>query len=155
MVFFGTIAQRKVQHIYVANWFFGAYIITIAVLHIVNNLALPVSWTKSYPSTRRGRRDGAMVVRPQRGRLLPDRRLPRHDVLLRAEAGGRPVYSYRFSIVHFWALISIYMWAGPHHLLYTALPDWAQSLGMVFSLILLAPLGRHDQRHDDALRRVA
>ena len=69
---------------------------------------------------------------------------------------GRPIYSYRLSIVHFWALIAIYMWAGPHHLQYTALPDWAQSLGMVFSLILLAPsLGRRDQRHPDAVRRLA
>jgi cbb3-type cytochrome c oxidase subunit I len=80
-----------------------------------------------------------VVVWPQRGGLLPDRRLPRHDVLLRAQAGERPVYSYRLSIIHFWALIFLYIWAGPHHLHYTALPDWAQTLGMVFSVMLWMP----------------
>jgi cytochrome c oxidase cbb3-type subunit 1 len=88
---------------------------------------------------RRAGRDGAVVVRPQRGGLLPDRGLPGDDVLLHPQAGRRPVYSYRLSIVHFWALIFTYMWAGPHHLHYTALPDWAQSVGMIFSLVLLAP----------------
>ena len=87
VVFFGTIALRKVKHIYVANWFFAAYIITIAVLHIINSLAIPVTLTKSYSRLPgRGRRDGAVVVRPQRGGLLPDRGLPRHDVLLRARS---------------------------------------------------------------------
>ena len=110
------------------------------MLHIVNSAEMPAALWKSYSVyAGRDRRDGAVVVRPQRGRLLPDRGLPRDDVLLRAEAAGRPVYSYRLSVVHFWALIFTYMWAGPHHLHYTALPDWAQSLGMVFSLILLAP----------------
>jgi cytochrome c oxidase cbb3-type subunit 1 len=80
-----------------------------------------------------------MVVRPQRGRLLPHRRLPRHHVLLHPEARERPVYSYRLSIIHFWSLIFLYIWAGPHHLHYTALPDWAQTLGMTFSIILWMP----------------
>jgi cytochrome c oxidase cbb3-type subunit 1 len=128
VVFFGTIAKRKVPHIYVANWFFGGFILTVALLHLVNSCEDPVSLTKSYSCLcRRAGRHGAVVVRPQRGGLLPDRRLPRHDVLLRAEAGRRPVYSYRLSVVHFWALIFTYMWAGPHHLHYTALPDWTQS----------------------------
>jgi cytochrome c oxidase cbb3-type subunit 1 len=79
-----------------------------------------------------------------------------HDVLFRAQAGERPVYSYRLSILHFWSLIFIYIWAGPHHLHYTALPDWAQTLGMTFSIMLWMPsLGRHDQRHDDAVGRMA
>ena len=91
VVFFGTIALRKVKHIYVANWFFAAYIITIAVLHIFNSLAMPVTLTKSYSVyAGRRRRDGAVVVRPQRRRFLPDRRVPRHDVLLHPEAGGSP-----------------------------------------------------------------
>jgi cbb3-type cytochrome oxidase subunit 1 len=81
-----------------------------------------------------------VVVRPQRGRLLPDRRLPGDDVLLRAEAGrAAGLFSYRLSIIHFWSLIFLYIWAGPHHLHYTALPDWAQTLGMVFSVMLWMP----------------
>jgi cytochrome c oxidase cbb3-type subunit 1 len=128
VVFFGTIGKRKVRHIYVANWFFGAFIMAVALLHIVNSAAIPVSLTKVLLGLRRrAGRHGAVVVRPQRGGLLPDRRLPGHDVLLHPQAGRRPVYSYRLSIVHFWALIFTYMWAGPHHLHYTALPDWAQS----------------------------
>jgi cytochrome c oxidase cbb3-type subunit 1 len=125
IVFFGTIMKRKVSHIYVANWFFGAYILTIAVLaHRQQRLrpGHPDQGLQLLPGC--DRRDGAVVVRPQRGRLLPDHGLPRHDVLLHPEAGERPVYSYRLSVVHFWALISTYMWAGPHHLHYTALPDW-------------------------------
>ena len=140
IVFFGTIAKRKVSHIYVANWFFAAYIITIAVLHIVNNLAVPVSLTESYPVF-----SGAVDAMSQWwyghnavGFFLTAAFLGMMYYFIPKQA-NRPVYSYRLSVVHFWALISVYMWAGPHHLHYTALPDWAQSLGMVFSLILLAP----------------
>jgi cytochrome c oxidase cbb3-type subunit 1 len=140
IVFFGTIIKRKTPHIYVANWFFGAYILTIAVLHIVNSAALPVSLTKSY-SVYPGTMD-AMVQwwygHNAVGFFLTAGFLGMMYYFVPKQA-GRPVYSYRLSVVHFWALISTYMWAGPHHLHYTALPDWAQSLGMVFSLILLAP----------------
>ncbi|MGV6816853.1 MAG: cytochrome-c oxidase, cbb3-type subunit I [Thiotrichales bacterium] len=140
VVFFGTILKRKTPHIYVANWFYGAFIITIALLHIVNNLELPVSLTKSY-SLYPGAID-AMVQwwygHNAVGFFLTAGFLGMMYYFVPKQA-GRPVYSYRLSVVHFWALISIYMWAGPHHLHYTALPDWAQSLGMVFSLILLAP----------------
>nr|WP_298721977.1 cytochrome-c oxidase, cbb3-type subunit I [uncultured Steroidobacter sp.] len=140
VVFFGTIVQRKVKHIYVANWFFAAYIITIAVLHIVNNVAIPVSPTKSY-IVYSGVVD-AMVQwwygHNAVGFFLTAGFLGMMYYVVPKQA-GKPIYSYRLSIVHFWALISIYMWAGPHHLHYTSLPDWAQSLGMVFSLILLAP----------------
>lgn len=138
--FFGTIVKRKVKHIYVANWFYGAFIITIAVLHIFNNLAIPVSFWKSYPIY-----SGAVDAMVQWwyghnavGFFLTAGFLGMMYYYVPKQA-QRPVYSYRLSVVHFWALISIYMWAGPHHLHYTALPDWAQSLGMVFSLILLAP----------------
>ena len=125
---------------YVALWFYIATIITVAVLHIVNSLSIPVYAFKSY-SVYAGVQGcaRAMVVRPQRRRLLSHDAVSRHDVLLRAEGGGGPVYSYRLSIVHFWSLVFIYIWAGPHHLLYTALPDWAQTLGMVFSLMLWTP----------------
>jgi cytochrome c oxidase cbb3-type subunit I len=140
VVFFGTIAQRKVKHIYVANWFFAAYIITIAVLHIVNNVAIPVSPTKSYVIY-----SGVVDAMVQWwyghnavGFFLTAGFLGMMYYFVPKQV-GKPIYSYRLSIVHFWALISIYMWAGPHHLHYTSLPDWAQSLGMVFSLILLAP----------------
>jgi cytochrome c oxidase cbb3-type subunit 1 len=140
IVFFGTLAVRKVKHIYVANWFFAAYIITIAVLHIINNLAIPVSLTKSYV-VYSGVVD-AMVEwwygHNAVGFLLTAAFLGMMYYFVPKQA-GRPIYSYRLSIVHFWALISIYMWAGPHHLHYTSLPDWVQSLGMVFSVILLAP----------------
>ncbi|HEX6216035.1 MAG TPA: cytochrome-c oxidase, cbb3-type subunit I, partial [Vicinamibacterales bacterium] len=140
VVFFGTIALRKVKHIYVANWFFASYIITIAVLHIVNNIAIPVSPTKSYV-VYSGVVD-AMVQwwygHNAVGFFLTAGFLGMMYYFVPKQV-GKPIYSYRLSIVHFWALISIYMWAGPHHLHYTSLPDWAQSLGMVFSLILLAP----------------
>ena len=140
VVFFGTIGIRKVRHIYVANWFFGAFIIAVALLHIVNSAAIPVSLTKSY-SAYAGVQD-AMVQwwygHNAVGFFLTAGFLGMMYYYIPKQA-GRPVYSYRLSIVHFWALIAIYMWAGPHHLQYTALPDWAQSLGMVFSLILLAP----------------
>jgi cytochrome c oxidase cbb3-type subunit 1 len=140
IVFLGTIAIRKVKHIYVANWFFAAYIITVAVLHITNSMAIPVTATKSY-SAYAGVVD-AMVQwwygHNAVGFFLTAGFLGMMYYFVPKQA-GRPVYSYRLSVVHFWALISIYMWAGPHHLHYTTLPDWAQSLGMAFSLILLAP----------------
>jgi cytochrome c oxidase cbb3-type subunit I len=140
IVFFGTIARRKVQHIYVANWFFGAYILTIALLHVVNSAALPVTFWKSY-SAYAGVQD-AMVQwwygHNAVGFFLTAGFLGMMYYFIPKQA-GRPIYSYRLSVVHFWALIFTYMWAGPHHLHYTALPDWTQSLGMLFSLILLAP----------------
>lgn len=140
VVFFGTILKRKVKHIYVANWFFGAFIITVAVLHIVNSAALPVSMSKSY-SVYPGTID-AMVQwwygHNAVGFFLTAGFLGIMYYFIPKQV-GRPIYSYRLSVVHFWALISTYMWAGPHHLHYTALPDWTQSLGMVFSLVLLAP----------------
>jgi cytochrome c oxidase cbb3-type subunit I len=140
IVFFGTLIKRRVSHIYVANWFFGSFIVTTAVLHIVNSAELPVSLTKSY-SAYAGTVD-AMVQwwygHNAVGFFLTTGFLGMMYYFVPKQA-GRPVYSYRLSIVHFWALISIYMWAGPHHLHYSTLPDWAQTLGMVFSLILLAP----------------
>ncbi len=140
VVFFGTIVKRKTPHIYVANWFYGAFIITIAILHIFNNLAFPVSLTKSY-SMYAGVQD-AMIQwwygHNAVGFFLTAGFLGMMYYFVPKQA-GRPVYSYRLSIVHFWALIFTYIWAGPHHLHYTALPDWVQSTGMVMSLILLAP----------------
>jgi cytochrome c oxidase cbb3-type subunit 1 len=140
IVFFGTILKRRVKHIYVANWFYGAFILTIAVLHVVNSMELPVTLTKSY-SVYPGAID-AMVQwwygHNAVGFFLTAGFLGMMYYFIPKQA-ERPIYSYRLSVVHFWALISTYMWAGPHHLHYTALPDWAQSLGMVFSLILLAP----------------
>jgi len=140
VVFFGTIAKRKTPHIYVANWFYGAFILTVAILHIVNSAAIPVSLTKSY-SAYAGTID-AMVQwwygHNAVGFFLTAGFLGIMYYFVPKQA-GRPVFSYRLSVVHFWALISTYMWAGPHHLHYSTLPDWAQSVGMVFSLILLAP----------------
>jgi len=138
--FFGTIGIRKVRHIYVANWFYGAFILAVALLHIVNSAVVPVSFTKSY-SAYAGVQD-AMVQwwygHNAVGFFLTAGFLGMMYYFIPKQA-GLPVYSYRLSIVHFWALIFTYMWAGPHHLHYTALPDWTQSVGMVFSLILLAP----------------
>ncbi len=140
IVFFGTVAKRKVHHIYVANWFYGAFIIAVAVLHILNSMEVPVSMTKSY-SVYAGTVD-AMVQwwygHNAVGFFLTAGFLGMMYYFVPKQA-ERPVYSYRLSIVHFWALVAVYIWAGPHHLHYTALPDWAQSLGMVMSLILLAP----------------
>ncbi|MBM5810704.1 MAG: cytochrome-c oxidase, cbb3-type subunit I [Gammaproteobacteria bacterium] len=140
IVFFGTLAQRRVRHIYVANWFYAAYIITVAVLHIGNSAALPVGWLKSY-SAYAGTVD-AMVQwwygHNAVGFFLTAGFLGMMYYFVPRQA-GQPVYSYRLSVVHFWTLIAIYMWAGPHHLQYSTLPDWAQTLGMVFSLVLLAP----------------
>jgi cytochrome c oxidase cbb3-type subunit I/II len=138
--FFGTIATRKVQHLYVAIWFYLSFVITIAVLHIVNSLVVPATLTRSYPVFA-GLTDalvqwwyghnavGFFLTTPFLGLMYYY--LPR--------AAERPVYSYRLSVVHFWALVFLYIWAGPHHLLYSALPDWSQTLGMVFSVVLLAP----------------
>ncbi|MGB1186848.1 MAG: cytochrome-c oxidase, cbb3-type subunit I [Cycloclasticus pugetii] len=140
IVFFGTIVKRKTPHIYVANWFFGAFILTVAVLHIVRSLAIPVSLTESYPIYA-GATD-AMVQwwygHNAVGFFLTAGFLGMMYYFVPKQA-ERPIYSYRLSIVHFWALISIYMWAGPHHLHYTALPDWIQSVGAAFSIVLLAP----------------
>ncbi len=140
IVFFGTIAKRKIKHIYVANWFYGAFIITVALLHIVNSAEIPADFMKSY-SAYAGVQD-AMVQwwygHNAVGFFLTAGFLGMMYYFVPKQA-ERPVYSYSLSIVHFWALIFTYMWAGPHHLHYTALPDWVSSLGMVFSLILFAP----------------
>ena len=137
---FGTILKRRERHLYVAIWFYIATWITVAMLHIVNSMEIPVSMWKSY-SAYAGVQDALVqwwyghnavaffLTTPYLGLMyyfLP-------------KAANRPVYSYRLSIIHFWALIFIYIWAGPHHLLYTALPDWAQSLGTVFSIMLIMP----------------
>ncbi|AHJ95347.1 cytochrome-c oxidase, cbb3-type subunit I [Hymenobacter swuensis] len=137
---FGTIAKRRERHLYVGIWFYIATFLTVAVLHIVNSMEMPVSFLKSY-SMYAGVQDALVqwwyghnavaffLTTPYLGLMyyfLP-------------KAAGRPVYSYRLSIIHFWSLIFIYIWAGPHHLLYTALPDWAQSLGVAFSIMLIAP----------------
>ncbi|MGD0814090.1 MAG: cytochrome-c oxidase, cbb3-type subunit I [Verrucomicrobiota bacterium] len=136
----GTIVKRREKHIYVAIWFYIATALTVAILHIVNGLEVPVSMWKGY-SIYAGVQDALVqwwyghnavaffLTTPYLGLMyyyLP-------------KAANRPIFSYRLSIIHFWALIFIYIWAGPHHLLYTALPDWAQSLGMVFSIMLIAP----------------
>jgi cytochrome c oxidase cbb3-type subunit 1 len=145
IVFFGTIGTRKTKHIYVANWFYGAFIIAVALLHIFNSAAIPVFENgvltpKSY-SAYAGVQD-AMVQwwygHNAVGFFLTAAFLGMMYYFVPKQA-ERPIYSYRLSVVHFWALIFTYMWAGPHHLHYTALPDWTQSLGMIFSLILLAP----------------
>ena len=140
VVFFGTVIKRKTQHIYVANWFLGSFIVTVAVLHLLNSAAIPAGLFKSY-SAYAGTVD-AMVQwwygHNAVGFFLTAGFLGMMYYFVPKQA-ERPVYSYRLSIVHFWALVAVYIWAGPHHLHYTALPDWAQSLGMVMSLILLAP----------------
>jgi len=140
VVFFGTLARRRIKHIYVANWYYGAFIIAVGLLHIVNNLAVPVSLTKSYPIYS-GMVDA--MVQWWYGHnavafFLTAGFLGMMYYFVPRQA-QQPLWSYRFSIVNFWALISVYMWAGSHHLLYTALPDWVQSVGMVFSLVLLMP----------------
>lgn len=141
-VFFMTIVKREEPHLYVANWFFLAYILTIAVLHIGNNLHIPVDWrfAKSYsiPSGVQSAMIQWWYGHNAVGFFLTAGFLGMmyYFVPKRAE---RPVYSYRLSIVHFWSLIFIYIWAGPHHLHYTALPDWAQTLGMTFSVMLWMP----------------
>jgi cytochrome c oxidase cbb3-type subunit I/II len=136
----GTILKRRERHMYVAIWFYIATALTVAVLHVINSLEVPAGWFKSY-SVYAGVQDALVqwwyghnavaffLTTPYLGMMyyfLP-------------KAADRPIFSYRLSIIHFWALIFVYIWAGPHHLLYTALPDWAQSLGMVFSVMLIAP----------------
>ncbi|MEY8251077.1 MAG: cytochrome-c oxidase, cbb3-type subunit I [Colwellia sp.] len=140
IVFFGTLVKRKTSHIYVANWFFGGFIVTVAVLHIGNSMAIPVAAMKSY-SIYSGAIDAMMqwwYGHNAVGFLLTAGFLGMMYYFVPKQA-ERPVYSYRLSIVHFWALISLYIWAGPHHLHYTALPDWAQSVGMVMSIVLFLP----------------
>ena len=140
IVFFGTLIKRNTSHIYVANWFFGGFIITVTVLHIGNSMVIPVSGMKSY-SIYSGAIDAMMqwwYGHNAVGFLLTAGFLGIMYYFVPKQA-ERPVYSYRLSIVHFWALVSLYIWAGPHHLHYTALPDWAQSVGMVMSIVLFLP----------------
>ncbi len=136
----GTILKRREQHLYVAIWFYIATFITVAVLHIVNSFELPVSMFKSY-SLYAGVQDALVQWWYGHNAVAFFLTTPYLGLMyyFMPKAANRPVYSYRLSIVHFWSLIFIYIWAGPHHLLYTALPDWAQSLGVVFSLMLIAP----------------
>jgi cytochrome c oxidase cbb3-type subunit 1 len=142
VVFVGTLMRRKDPHIYVANWFYLAFIVTVAMLHIGNGIALPVSFlgTKSYPALA-GVQDAMLqwwYGHNAVGFFLTAGFLGIMYYFVPKRA-GRPVYSYRLSIVHFWSLIFLYIWAGPHHLLYTSLPDWTQTLGMTFSIILWMP----------------
>ncbi|WP_236643752.1 cytochrome-c oxidase, cbb3-type subunit I [Flavisphingopyxis soli] len=142
VVFVGTLARRREPHIYVANWFYLSFIITIAMLHIVNNLAIPVSLTGSHSySAFAGVQDALTQWWYGHNAVaffltVPFLAMMYYFVPKQAE---RPIYSYRLSILHFWSLIFLYIWAGPHHLHYTALPDWAQTLGMVFSVMLWMP----------------
>jgi cytochrome c oxidase cbb3-type subunit 1 len=142
LVFLGTLWRRQEPHIYVANWFYLAFIITVAILHVINNLSLPVSLlqSKSY-SLFAGVQDALTQWWYGHNAVafyltVPFLAIMYYFIPKRAE---RPIYSYRLSILHFWSLIFIYIWAGPHHLLYTSLPDWAQTLGMTFSIILWMP----------------
>jgi cytochrome c oxidase cbb3-type subunit I/II len=138
--FFWTLAKRNERHLYVAIWFYIATIVTVAVLHIVNSFALPLTLTKSY-SAFSGVQDALVQWWYGHNAVAFFLTTPILGIMyyFLPKAAERPVYSYRLSVVHFWALVFMYIWAGPHHLLYTALPDWAQSLGMVFSLMLWAP----------------
>jgi cytochrome c oxidase cbb3-type subunit I/II len=136
----GTILKRRERHLYVAIWFYIATFVTVAVLHIVNSLALPVGPLKSY-SIFAGVQDALVQWWYGHNAVAFFLTTPYLGLMYYfiPKMANRPVFSYRLSIIHFWALIFIYIWAGPHHLLYTALPDWAQSLGTVFSLMLIAP----------------
>ncbi len=138
--FFWTLAKRREKHLYVALWFYIATIITVAVLYIINNLALPILMTKSY-SVYGGVKDALVQWWYGHNAVAFFLTTPILGIMyyFLPKAANRPVYSYRLSIIHFWALIFLYIWAGPHHLHYTSLPDWAQSLGMIFSLMLWAP----------------
>jgi cytochrome c oxidase cbb3-type subunit I/II len=137
---FGTILKRREQHLYVAIWFYIATWVTVAMLHIVNSFELPFSWMKSY-SWYAGVQDALVQWWYGHNAVAFFLTTPILGLMyyFLPKAANRPVYSYRLSIIHFWALIFLYIWAGPHHLLYTALPDWAQSLGTVFSVMLIAP----------------
>ncbi|TFH32624.1 MAG: cytochrome C oxidase Cbb3, partial [Myxococcales bacterium] len=138
--FFWTLGKRREQHLYVAIWFYIATIITVAVLHIVNSFEVPVGAFKSY-SVFAGVQDALVQWWYGHNAVAFFLTTPILGIMyyFLPKAAERPVFSYRLSIVHFWGLVFLYIWAGPHHLLYTALPDWAQSLGMVFSLMLWAP----------------
>ncbi len=138
--FFGTLARRRERHMYVAIWFYIATILTVAVLHVVNSIEIPVSWFQSYP-VYAGVQDALVQWWYGHNAVAFFLTTPFLGLMyyFLPKAANRPVYSYRLSIVHFWSLVFIYIWAGPHHLLYTALPDWAQTLGMVFSVMLWAP----------------
>ncbi len=140
IVFFGTIAKRRIKEIYISNWFYGGLIIVIAMLHIVNNLAIPVTLTKSY-SLYAGAQDAIVqwwYGHNAVGFLLTGGFLGMMYYFLPKQA-ERPIWSYKLSIVAFWAFTYSYIWAGPHHLHYNAVPEWVQNLGMVMSLVLLAP----------------
>ena len=138
--FFGTIVKRRERHLYVAIWFYISTILTVALLHIVNSLELPVSLFKSY-SVYAGVQDALVQWWYGHNAVAFFLTTPFLGLMyyFMPKAAERPVYSYKLSIIHFWALVFLYIWAGPHHLLYTALPEWAQSLGMAFSLMLIAP----------------
>ncbi|MDX2174139.1 MAG: cytochrome-c oxidase, cbb3-type subunit I [Bacteroidota bacterium] len=137
---FGTIIRRRERHLYVAIWFYIATLVTVAMLHIVNSIEIPVSFTKSY-SWYAGVQDALVQWWYGHNAVAFFLTTPYLGLMYYfiPKVANRPVYSYRLSIIHFWALIFIYIWAGPHHLLYTAVPDWAQSLGVVFSVMLIAP----------------
>jgi cytochrome c oxidase cbb3-type subunit I/II len=137
---FGTILKRRESHLYVAIWFYIATWVTVAMLHIVNSFEIPFSLFKSY-SWYAGVQDALVQWWYGHNAVAFFLTTPYLGIMyyFLPKAANRPVYSYRLSIIHFWALIFIYIWAGPHHLLYTALPDWAQSLGVVFSIMLIAP----------------
>ena len=142
IVFLGTILKREEPHIYVANWFYLAFIVTVAMLHIVNNLSMPVACTppratRFTPACRTRWCSGGTAT-TRSGFFLTAGFLGMMYYFI-PKAANRPVYSYRLSVVHFWSLIFLYIWAGPHHLHWTALPDWAQTLGMVFSVMLWMP----------------
>ncbi|MEN0059020.1 MAG: cbb3-type cytochrome c oxidase subunit I, partial [Bdellovibrio sp.] len=138
--FFMTIRKRREKHMYVAIWFYIATIITVAVLHIVNSIEVPVGFLKSYP-VYAGIQDALVQWWYGHNAVAFFLTTPFLGLMYYyvPKAANRPVYSYRLSIVHFWALVFIYIWAGPHHLLYTSLPEWAQTLGMIFSVMLWAP----------------
>ncbi|HMQ99082.1 MAG TPA: cytochrome-c oxidase, cbb3-type subunit I [Ignavibacteria bacterium] len=137
---FGTIAKRREKHMYVAIWFYVATVVTVAVLHIVNSIEIPVNLFKSY-SMYAGVQDALVQWWYGHNAVAFFLTTPFLGLMyyFLPKAANRPVFSYKLSIVHFWSLIFIYIWAGPHHLLYTSLPDWAQSLGTVFSVMLIAP----------------
>lgn len=136
----GTIIRRRVKHIYVAVWWYLATFIGVAVLHIVNSIEIPVSWLKSYP-VYAGAQDAVVQWWYGHNAVAFFLTTPWLGIMyyFLPKASDRPIYSYQLSIVHFWALIFIYMWSGPHHLLYQALPDWVQALGVTFSIMLIAP----------------
>ncbi len=154
--FFGTLKKRRERHLYVALWFYIASIITVAILHIFNNLSIPAGWFKSYPIYA-GVQDAFMQWWYGHNAVAFFLTTPFLGLMyyFMPKAADRPIYSYQLSILHFWSLVFIYIWAGPHHLHYTALPEWASTLGMaVLGDALDADLGRHDQRAADAARGV-